>query len=78
MFMMRFIASPLGSTLYINGKQKYLLIWQIVLLVFTILSFYIGNLIGDQKTSLILFSGSYSIMYLILIILGYKFSIRNK
>lgn len=74
MFMFRFIASPLSSTLYINGKQIYLLLWQIGLLICTILSFYIGKQIGDEKTALLLFSGSYAFMYVILVILGYKFT----
>jgi len=74
MFMFRFIASPLSSTLYINGKQIYLLLWQIGLLLCTILSFYVGRSIGDEKTVLLIFSGSYSVMYAILVILGYKFT----
>jgi len=74
LFLFRFIASPLGSTLYINKKQKYLLLWQIGLLVCTVASFYIGDLIGDDHLSLTIFSGSYSVMYVILIILGYKFT----
>jgi O-antigen/teichoic acid export membrane protein len=74
MFMFRFIASPLSSTLYINGKQVYLLFWQIGLLIFTLASFYIGRSLGDEKIALILFSASYSFMYAILVILGYKFT----
>jgi O-antigen/teichoic acid export membrane protein len=79
LFLFRFIASPLGSTLYIRGKQKILLLWQIVLLILTATSLYLGNLIGDEYTSLMLLSASYSIMYVILLLLGYKFSsMRNE
>jgi O-antigen/teichoic acid export membrane protein len=74
LFLFRFIASPLGATLYITGRQKYLLLWQMTLLLLTIASFYFGSLIGDEHTSLALFSASYSIMYIILIGLAYKFS----
>jgi O-antigen/teichoic acid export membrane protein len=74
MYMFRFIASPLSSTLYINGKQGYLLLWQIGLLVCTVVSFYVGYNLGNEKTSLLLFSISYSLMYVILLLLGYKFT----
>lgn len=78
LFLFRFIASPLGSTLYINEKQNILLFWQIGLLLCTLVSFYIGSLIGDEYMSLRIFSLSYSIMYIILLFLGYKFSKKNK
>jgi len=74
LFLFRFIASPLSSTLYINKKQKHLLLWQIGLLVCTVASFYIGNMLGSANLSLTIFSVSYSVMYVILIILGYKFT----
>jgi O-antigen/teichoic acid export membrane protein len=74
LFFFRFIASPLSSTLYINKKQKHLLLWQIGLLVCTVASFYIGNMLGSANLSLTIFSVSYSVMYVILIILGYKFT----
>ncbi len=74
LFFFRFIASPLSSTLYINKKQKHLLLWQIGLLVCTLASFYIGNMLGSANLSLTIFSVSYSVMYVILIILGYKFT----
>lgn len=78
LFLFRFIASPLGSTLYINEKQNILLFWQIGLLLCTVGSFYFGNLIGNEYTSLLLFSISYSIMYIMLLGLGYKFSKKKK
>lgn len=74
LFLFRFIASPLSSTLYINKKQKHLLLWQIGLLICTVASFYIGNMLGSEHLSLTIFSASYSVMYVILIILGYKFT----
>jgi O-antigen/teichoic acid export membrane protein len=74
LFLFRFIASPLSSTLYINKKQKHLLLWQIGLLICTVGSFYIGKMFGSDHLSLTIFSASYSVMYVILIILGYKFT----
>ncbi len=74
LFLFRFIASPLSSTLYINKKQKHLLLWQIGLLICTVGSFYIGKMLGSDHLSLTIFSASYSVMYVILIILGYKFT----
>ena len=74
LFLFRFIASPLSSTLYINKKQKHLLLWQIGLLVCTVASFYIGSVLGSDHLALTIFSASYSVMYVILIILGYKFT----
>lgn len=74
LFLFRFIASPLSSTLYINKKQKHLLLWQIGLLVCTVASFYIGSVLGSDHLALTIFSASYSVMYVILVILGYKFT----
>lgn len=74
LFFFQFIASPLGATLYIKDKQKHFLVWQIGLLVVTIASFYIGNLVGNEYTALLFFSLSCAFMYIILIILGYRFS----
>lgn len=77
LFFFQFIASPLGATLYINNKQKYFLVWQIALLSTTVTSFYLGNLMGNEYTALMFFSISSAIMYMILILLGYKFSKKS-
>lgn len=74
LFFLQFIASPLGATLYIKERQKYFLLWQIGLLIVTIASFYMGSLVGDEHTALLFFSLSCAVMYIILIVLGYKFS----
>lgn len=77
LFFFKFIASPLSSTLYINQKQKYFLLCQIGFLLCTIGSFYVGGVIGDEYTALLIFSLSYAVMYIISIFLGYKFTKRD-
>jgi len=71
MFALRFVASPLSYTMYIAEKQHVDLIWQICLLVVTI-----ASLLSQQtyKDALILYSLSYSALYVIYLFLSYRFS----
>ncbi|MDP8221367.1 MAG: oligosaccharide flippase family protein, partial [Candidatus Stygibacter frigidus] len=64
-FFLRFISSPLSYTIYIAQKQYIDFIWQTVLISLIIVSFLIGIHFNDIKICLILFSSSYSFMYLI-------------
>ena len=77
MFFFRFISSPLGYVLYITEKQKYDLIWQVFLCIFTIISILSGVYFNSAKVSIICFSISYSVMYVFYFILSYNFSKGN-
>ena len=77
LFLFRFIASPLSYVLYIAEKQKYDLIWQVFLLIFTFLSILIGVYLNNAKISLTCFSLSYSAMYLISLYISYYFAKGN-
>jgi len=74
MFFFRFTASPLSYVFYIAEKQNYDLIWQIVLFVVTVLSILAGVWQGSPRFSLLCFSISYSVMYLVYLVLSYKFA----
>ncbi len=75
LFFFRFVASPLSYVLYIAEKQKYDLIWQICLFLFSTLSIVIGSLYYDDAYhAILLFSVSYSLMYVVYFFMSFKFS----
>lgn len=63
--LLRFITSPLSVMFIIAEKQKLDLIWQIVLLATTSAAFFIGYLYASEKTALIFYSLSYSLLFVI-------------
>ncbi|MDD5571451.1 MAG: oligosaccharide flippase family protein [Bacteroidales bacterium] len=77
LFFFRFTVSPLSYVVYIAEKQKYDLIWQLCLLLITIIVFSIGVIYKDVKIGLILFSVSYSLMYVVYWFMSYKFAKGN-
>jgi len=78
MFFFRFISSPLSFVIYIAEKQNYDLVWQSALLVFTVVSLFAGVYLHDVKISILCFSLSYSVLYVVYLILSYQFSKGNK
>lgn len=74
LFFFRFIASPLSYTLYISNNQIYDLIWQVFLLILIYLSFKISL---TFKISIIYFTISYSLMYLVYLFISFK-SAKNQ
>ena len=72
MLFFRFIASPLSSVLWSEGKNSWFLLWQISFLIFTVVIFMIGGLLRDINLTLILFSLSSSIIYLVFLYLLIK------
>jgi lipopolysaccharide exporter len=68
----RFIASPISTVLWSEGKNSWLLFWQISLLIANILSFSIGGLTTNVKASLLFFSISGALLYLISIVMVIK------
>jgi len=77
MFLCRFVASPLSYVLFVAEKQNYDLIWQIFLFISTVISIGIGIYLKSDKISLMLFSASYSIMYIFYLFLSYNFAKGN-
>jgi len=71
MFAMRFVASPLSYVFYITGKQQVDLVWQCALLAMTLSTFLLPS---NFEASVIYYSVGYSLLYLIYIILSYRFS----
>lgn len=75
LFFFRFVVSPLTYVYFIVGKFKEDFLLHILFLIVTTLSFYLGNLFFQNKNYLILvYSLSYSSVYLIYLLRSYKFS----
>jgi O-antigen/teichoic acid export membrane protein len=74
MFFFRFTSSPLSYVFYIAEKQNYDLIWQIILFIVSILSILAGVWRGSPQFSLLCFSISYSVMYLVYLYFSYTFA----
>jgi len=77
MFFFRFIASPLSYVLIVAEKQQVNLFIQISLLTMATLSLFTGKYVGSAVVGLTLFSIGYSVLYLFMLIVSYKFSINN-
>jgi O-antigen/teichoic acid export membrane protein len=71
MFFLKFVSSPLSYMFYIVNQQKKDLIYHVYLLVSSVLIFYI---VKDINTVLILYSINYSFIYILYIILSYKYA----
>lgn len=74
MFCFKFIASPLSYVLYIAEKQQFDLIWQICLMICTIISFTIGFYYNNDIIGVWCFSLSYSALYAVYIFISYRLS----
>lgn len=77
MYLMSFAVSPLSYVLYIAQKQKYDLLWQVLLFCLTAGSLYVGSLLKSPRYSVGLFSLTYGIMYIIYLLMSYKFACGN-
>lgn len=71
---LRFITSPLSAMFMIAEKQKLDLVWQIVLLATTSSAFFIGYLYSNEKTALIFYSLSYSLLFIVNFFMTLKFA----
>lgn len=78
LFFLRFSIAPLTSVLYVTGKQIYKLVWEIFAFVTIVLSFYIGYKYFDQNFAIAFYSFSLSFLYIILLIMLYKFTVNSK
>jgi O-antigen/teichoic acid export membrane protein len=75
-FIIGFVASPLSYMVYIAGKQHLDLMWQLVLLGMTVLTLYIMG--ASMKASLLSYGVCYGGLYLIYLIMSYRFSLGVK
>lgn len=77
-FFLQFSVSPLSYTLYIAGNQKHNLFWQIGLLIMTSAGIYWGVLKQSSSVSIIGFSLTYSVMYIVYFLLIYNSAKGNE
>ena len=78
MYFFKFTVSPLSYVIIIAEKQKLNLIFQILLLILSIGSIGYGIYIQSPLIGVVLYSISYSIIYLIYLIISYKLSKNDK
>jgi O-antigen/teichoic acid export membrane protein len=75
LFALSFMASPLSYMVYIAGKQHLDLIWQITLLCMTLLTLYTPH---RHDIALQLYGFGYSILYVVYLIMSYRFSLGDR
>lgn len=68
---LNFVASPLSYVFYVAGKQKVALVWQIALFIMTAVAFLSPLTL---KESVWAYTIGYSFLYLIFLVLSYRFS----
>jgi len=79
MLFFQFISSPLSNMYMIAEKQKQDLILQVSILVLSYLSLYIGHLVFNNITYIIiLYSSVNSLIYLVNIFITYQFAVNRK
>ncbi len=74
MYFFKFTVSPLSYVIVIAEKQKLNLLLQTTLLVLTASSLYYGISQNNPLTAVILFSISYSAVYILFLFISYKLS----
>ena len=74
MFMLRFVSSPLSYMYYLANKQPIDLIWQICLLIMTIVTLYF---VVTYKSALISYAAGYSLLYIVYMVISYRLSCGN-
>jgi O-antigen/teichoic acid export membrane protein len=75
MFALRFVASPLSYMVYVAGKQHVDLAWQVCLLGVTLATLWLpGGFDGAMKW----YSAGYGSMYLVYLMLSYRFSLGTR
>lgn len=74
-FALAFIASPLSYMVYIAGRQHVDLFWQIALLIMTFVCLTVSP---HYESALKFYSGGYALLYVVYIIMSYRFSLGTK
>lgn len=70
----QFIASPLSAMFMLAERQKMDIVWQIGLFVAVAAAFGIGYLTHSEFVTIILFSSAYTVMYLVNLMMTYRFA----
>lgn len=73
LFFLRFSIAPVSSIFYLTGKQIYKLAWEVVSFGVIVASFYVGYRFFDQYVAIAIYSFSLSFLYIILLLMGYRF-----
>jgi O-antigen/teichoic acid export membrane protein len=71
-FVIGFVASPLSYMVYVAGKQHLDLIWQLTLLAMTFVTL---SFAWSIQSALISYGLGYSILYLLYLVMSYRFSL---
>lgn len=74
MYFFRFIVSPISQVSTIAERQVIDLFWQIILFIMVVLSFVLGFYFNNIKFAFILFSASYSFMFIVAFYINYSIS----
>lgn len=75
LYFLRFIVSPLSYMYLIAGKMKEDFLIHLFFLFLTTVSFYLSNMLFEQKKYMVLcYSIAYSFVYIIYLVRSYKFS----
>ena len=75
MFLLRFVSSPLSYMFYLANKQSIDLVWQITLLLMTIITLYFAS---TYKYALIYYASGYSCLYVVYLFISYRLSCGDK
>ena len=66
MFMIQFVASPIGSTLILLEKQQLQLVWDLARLILVVGSFWLGVRLGiSAERAIVIYSVAMGSMYII-------------
>jgi len=74
MFFAKFITSPLTYMFYIAEKQSWNLIGQVIFIIATVVSFFIGYFYKSIILALVLYTVSNAVLYLAYLYVSYLFA----
>lgn len=74
MFLLKFISNPLSNMFLVAEKQKLELLLQTILLVATVLCFFVGLMFNDIILTICLISAVNTLMYGIMALMSFKFA----
>jgi O-antigen/teichoic acid export membrane protein len=74
MFLLKFISNPLSNMFLVAEKQKLELLLQTILLVATVLCFFMGLMFNDIILTICLISAVNTLMYGIMALMSFKFA----
>jgi len=77
MLYLKFIVSPLSYTFFVTQKQKWNLVGQVALFIILLLAIIVCAIINNVHFLLMIFSLSYTLIYLVYLVVAYKLSLGN-